>query len=104
MSDELKNLFKEYVVLKSKHEEQGKMPEEMNKELLQKMVEEIGEENKIETELGTFSIGVRHNYIFPEYIISAENSLKEKKKVAIQSNEAEDVPTKYLLFRRKPNK
>lgn len=97
----MKMQFMLYARLKSERKLLDARIEEIQGSLLQTMLDIDGENTKIETELGNFSVKRMKNWTYPESIVEREDQLKRDKKLAQQTGEATFEESPSLYFRSK---
>jgi len=101
MDESNKAKFAEYARLKTEEAAIKERVGELQGELLTVMIDIDGEDTKIETSIGNFSVKKTKTWTFPEEIVQAEKNLKTVKKQAQQVGDATSTTSHSLYFRRK---
>ena len=96
-----KELLERYAVIK----EQIKLLEAQVDELQPQIMESIINEGAdgVATDFGTFTVGHRRTYTYPENVAGEEARVKEMKKEAEALGTATYVEKPYLVFKSKTN-
>lgn len=90
-------LFNDYATLKEAEKEiQAKLDE-----LKPKIIELMGENEEINTDFGSFVIGKRRRWTYPENINQLGERYKEAKIEAERTGEAQYEENPYLIFSNK---
>lgn len=98
----MKEKFLRYATLKRQAAQIDNELDTLKTELLPAMLEVDGENTKIETDLGNFSVKVLKKWTFPEHILMEEEALKKEKEVAKQTGAATYEEEASLYFRSNP--
>ena len=101
MDESNKAKFIEYARLKTEEAAIKARVAEISGELLGVMLEIDGQDTKIETSIGSFSIKKTKAWTYPMGITQAEENLKTAKKQAQQVGDATSEVSNSLYFRRK---
>lgn len=92
-----KEKFKRYAELKVQEKQIKAEIDILSPEIL----EEMGDNDQVETEQGVFTKGSRRSWTYPEEIEKEAEALKEKKKVAEQTGTATSEEIFYPIFKGK---
>jgi len=90
-----KELFERYAELKAAEKEIKTEIDELNPQVM----EEMGDNEEVETEFGKFTRASRRKWTYPPAIKTAEDDLKVAKKTAEQVGDATYEENYYLLFK-----